>query len=1226
MATTQAPPSWDFEPRTVKLSLSVRATLHPSVGDACVSLPWLDASGAFATTATTGPLRGCLLEAGDSRCSRDVARHPGSVCAYWEHAAVPVNVNMELVRQIQNKVLPITVTLPRANGSSAEVPGAARLHLGPLLTKGGWGSRESRAVSQPHSERGDPSHFEIMSSWTDTIGVAGLYRLEVRAWAEEPLLTHPMRERLLPACFTVEAVKCLPNEQSVKDTCQDVYIKLSPQFSATACRSLAAECKAVCSMGLPHDTVLHFNEPVVWLLGLAPPHVVRDWLQNDGLVVEVHDRDRKAPGKKDAVPAEAPPEARPPSKGKEKDKGKGKSKGKEKEPEKKEDLEEAASKDGMPSETVHQHGVARFPLAVLLGEGCLCAPLRADVFPARSDKRQKRAEAALVKEVSMKGTLQGFGQQGADSTGQPAVAVGTCIAENAHPDAKGHEDTPEYHACGTFCTITAALGAPLPKAADIQKAEQSALEKQWASNEQRIAAGNIWEGRLSPDAAGSTGSGQCASPFRAKLQLPSGEVVAGPWRWQKVRAEDDDERLQAALGSDVETAKAVASQLHGEAEARPDSALGCRYERFGRILLVLAAENLPAIKSVLQTVRSHNAQILDVDASSLELDTLELTDDQKSNPHLDLITGFAVLDGRMRLMVMEGLRGKGLEKVVRALPERGRNEERCKLLHNPDIGFSERIYADCGAALQQVKLRLPLEELASKSKLYATSGLKDEAIAAAHEAPKILMGLKLSARLKALKSSNSFPTREQLVQLNVLYGEHISAEELQGEPEPEPEATTKKKAQADWRHQEEIPDETLVPASFLSAASPEGTKQHRLRPSLKEPLDMTNRRYLQTLEMRKDSSLPDFTKQNREAVLARSQENVVLNDIMGKKRQRETPFLDGKQVHLYSGQKLNSAELQKDWMRQHMEHQQGSKTWTYSPAYSSSSFEFSGAQPPGVHAHQAVKPNDTYSRRDASAPAFRVHPARTQEEFRKPPRDVHYTRSEGLHEPFVENEWRRTAVGQERAAPVATEVRFEPDKIPHHRRVAHRPFEVARGKGELGKNFGPASTFESVHYHGRLPGEDLYTAAALHARREEEAAAAKIIGSKTMWSHEVSTRQGITDLDRDEGVGIPKESASHFASTTVPRSSTRVTSIFTAAETSADSGRSFQLGKSSLQQKSSTRAFPSPDFNLTRQPPRSRLCENQVWKGSTRKPVNQTERSSSLPYLRPAQYGVSLLT
>ena len=36
----------------------------------------------------------------------------------------------------------------------------------------------------------------------------------------------------------------------------------------------------------PHNKGADFIEPIVWLLGLAPPHAVREWMQHEGLVVE----------------------------------------------------------------------------------------------------------------------------------------------------------------------------------------------------------------------------------------------------------------------------------------------------------------------------------------------------------------------------------------------------------------------------------------------------------------------------------------------------------------------------------------------------------------------------------------------------------------------------------------------------------------------------------------------------------------------------------------------------------------------------------------------------------------------------------------------------------------------------------------------------------------------------------------------------------------------------
>lgn len=193
--------------------------------------------------------------------------------------------------------------------------------------------------------------------------------------------------------------------------------------------------------------------------------------------------------------------------------------------------------------------------------------------------------------------------------------------------------------------------------------------------------------------------------------------------------------------------------------------------------------------------------------------------------------------------------------------------------------------------------------------------------------------------------------------------------------------------------------------------------------------------------------------------------------------------------------------------------------WTYGDVYLSQNFEFSGAAPPGILPPRPVRKDDSYANVPGdSRPPWRATPARPKEEFRKPPLDVSEMRKEDLHEPFSENEWRRFAVGEERTKPIAVQVTYDPDKIPHQRRVAEKPFDRCRLQPGP-RDFGPQDMWESVHYHGRAPGELVGEEVERHNIRERSQSAAKILAGTDMHAFSQSaTRKCITDSDRYESV------------------------------------------------------------------------------------------------------------
>jgi hypothetical protein len=444
----------------------------------------------------------------------------------------------------------------------------------------------------------------------------------------------------------------------------------------------------------------------------------------------------------------------------------------------------------------------------------------------------------------------------------------------------------------------------------------------------------------------------------------------------------------------------------------------------------------------------------------------------------------------------------------------------------------------------------------------------------------------------------------------------------------------------------------------------------RRKIKLKNNLDMGNERYEDVLDLRKSASAPDFARENIDTLRSMSEENERLNHLMGKKRSKpiQTPFLEGREVHMYSGQKLNSAELQKDWLRKHMDKEQNGKTYTYCPAYNSSAFEFSGAESPGKKEHRARGPNDTYSRLPGdNRPVFRpIHPS-TEDEYltlhmRKGGmvngRDVHPDKSQELREAFNENEWHRLPLGEERHKPLATHIRFEPDKVPHYRTSTEQPFDPTR-VGPPSRAFGPKDYFESVYYHGRPEGEAI-GADTLDATIKEQANMNKNLrGSRQLAIfNKGNTRHSITDLDRMEQtlkdpptkkqggklyepcVTIRLEEDWHehgrpdaeWHARLRENDSTPPYDVMTGSHLPRDpnagtlrGNMSGKLSKAPWRHGGDTKAehdlYPcKQDFNITRGPPKQKGHESQVTKMACRTAIADHERSN-LPYLRPHHYG-----
>lgn len=1281
------PPDWwdpQWPARNVEYKLSVTATFHPSAGTTSLSMPWLDASGQLTPAPVTiGPFSS-FEPVDEGKTSPSRARYPGAVTAHLEKSLGSLAVSFQFIQGLQKACLPISVLLsgePDAkaakDASSAQLAGGvSRIHPGPLLL-----ANDGEEADLPRR----PS--EVLASLTDTVGSAGIYKLEVKIHTDIPVLSTEMLRRLMPACFTVDVVRGLPNELWLMSECEDVHVEVYPQVGSTT-KPAAEEYHRSKSIKRPHNTFVKFAEPTVWFLGAAPMHVVREWLQSEAIVVEVHDRDLRCT---EEVPQITDNMS---------------------------EAERAAQerKRKRVEDRVHPHGLARFKLAPLLSSKNLTSGLRADVFPNRGNTKKIRAETAFpLKPAEVLG-----------DDGRKIIAEKESVGKT--------EVAPEYLSSGTVCTLHATLAVPLPHAHHIQGEEEAREGEEAASKEQQDGESNIWiahspkaeddqkksgtkkdekkrGNQVATEGAGATPKAAPTKRCRAKVTSSSEEVVHGPWRATKEEAEADEKHLLSIThgsGGDVGPAHEAAEILKSKNSLGVDR----RYERYGRVVIVSDDNDSTTNKAVLNCVRLLNAETLGINPDSAEMLLREFHEEERANPHLDVLTGFSVLDGNCRLMVIEGLREHGLKRLLEAVPRDAQpNHSRFKMLHNPAIGFSERLYWDFGAKVYQLKIRTPLEKLAAKPDLYVVMAQINENTLAGMKVPETLMAIKKMERLQPLREGTTFPKASHVEQLNILFGDYLSDGMMEGNPvaeEQEKEAgqtmtrykrtqnlsqsmTTLREAPRDLKQNQ---GRTLLPSSTLThsqtssmhkgsaqPAWPQATttmKTQVLRdlpmsmpdpPPPRPQLDHWNKTYRQTVNMRKTVSATDMISYNKERVKDRSDANVHLNHILNRRQPRQTPFLDGEEVFLYSGQKLNCVEKQKRWMRETMKTQEPHTMYSYAPNYLSQTFELTeeGAES-GIRSHHPRCPRDTYARLPGdNREVWRATPARPKEEYRKPPRELSPARGDELNEQFVDGEWHGFKMCESRHKPASVHLRYEPSKIPHHRRITERPFDRSQVSVK-GQEFGPKSMWESVHYYAHgAPGDDRHAdveGANVTLRDEEQN---KMIGHHYIRAYtQCESRRGVSDTDREElilkdpptrilrGSGLDDKLPTTIRTFEPYHSIGNPTVEFQARLRDNDTSAPFDvatggyikrdpdIGKKSAVQSGTLRRAPwrheasqqpskpvrfeyvsTNDFDATRMPGKTIHTESHLWKNASRTSLGASERSLP-PYRRPQDYGCQI--
>ena len=113
-------------------------------------------------------------------------------------------------------------------------------------------------------------------------------------------------------------------------------------------------------------------------------------------------------------------------------------------------------------------------------------------------------------------------------------------------------------------------------------------------------------------------------------------------------------------------------------------------------------------------------------SSSREIYTYSLTQEEQNNNLLDYISGFQVTDGNLRLTIIEGITGQGMQRVKEILPKIKMNDNRIKILTNPEILFDTRIYSKFNLSLKIIKLRNNLNKYLQTYTIYENANRSRE--------------------------------------------------------------------------------------------------------------------------------------------------------------------------------------------------------------------------------------------------------------------------------------------------------------------------------------------------------------------------------------------------------------------------------------------------------------------------------------------------------------------
>uniref|UniRef100_A0A7S3KUT2 Uncharacterized protein n=1 Tax=Euplotes crassus TaxID=5936 RepID=A0A7S3KUT2_EUPCR len=385
---------------------------------------------------------------------------------------------------------------------------------------------------------------------------------------------------------------------------------------------------------------------------------------------------------------------------------------------------------------------------------------------------------------------------------------------------------------------------------------------------------------------------------------------------------------------------------------------------YERAVYILPYENTSELlNKILNSIETINLKLLGFE-NSKQLNTKEFSEEERDNRKLDFIGGFEIMDSEFRMIVIEGLGGKGhsMNKFYKMNARTQPNKKRLKLLYNPDIKFKYRKYWDFGASLKRIKLRDTLTHTMSSPNVFLRSKVPKEI----YETLQQLAEMRKYNRIKFLKDYSLFPDPDLLLSVGRKYGDALSHKDLYGVPQK----PKKKKVQ-------EEPEIQMV---------------------LTQQQEDTFKKAKEDTKMKETKTTLSDTNKDQKLLHARTMRKTKKNDLgydstkqFTNRKRLEVP--EGAEVYMYSGQRLNTYEQQKETLRKKIAKDK-KHYYTYSPDHLTLAF-------PVVNEHQIeVKEKTLNESKWKTKEGFHNVTRKSKEEYtlhpKKPSQDV----LDDLKDPF----------------------------------------------------------------------------------------------------------------------------------------------------------------------------------------------------------------------------------
>uniref|UniRef100_UPI00398F31E3 uncharacterized protein cfap92 n=1 Tax=Pristiophorus japonicus TaxID=55135 RepID=UPI00398F31E3 len=192
--------------------------------------------------------------------------------------------------------------------------------------------------------------------------------------------------------------------------------------------------------------------------------------------------------------------------------------------------------------------------------------------------------------------------------------------------------------------------------------------------------------------------------------------------------------------------------------------------QFGRIIYIFDYKNTTFLNDLLEMISSINSIALCLDSQqNYENEAASKMDfEKKDRCNLDILTGFHVMDGKIHLFILEGLKSNGLKKLWKKLPISlmTQEEDRINVLYNSNLSFHQRLYANLDDNFYHIYLHEPLHDITKHPLLFIRNMSPKDCFQALYR----LQNLCSAKKLREVVQNDLFPTAEMVKVLSREFG------------------------------------------------------------------------------------------------------------------------------------------------------------------------------------------------------------------------------------------------------------------------------------------------------------------------------------------------------------------------------------------------------------------------------------------------------------------------